>query len=116
MEPIDHSIDIETKRMELRGVVRLAGEVSEDGLGDLGELWRADLPERGGIDKVQMAPHQRGEVFLRFVSRVIAQQFQVVCHLSQVYRRRSAESDKISRESVEYAWVSHFFAEWLRPS
>ena len=27
MEPIDHSIDIETKRMELRGVVRLAGEV-----------------------------------------------------------------------------------------
>ena len=27
MESIDHSIDIETRRMELRGVVRLAGEV-----------------------------------------------------------------------------------------
>ena len=27
MESIDHSIDIETRRMELRGVIRLAGEV-----------------------------------------------------------------------------------------
>ena len=46
-------------RLEVAGVAR---EVGEDGLGDfLGELRRADLAERGGMDEINMAANEFSE-------------------------------------------------------
>jgi hypothetical protein len=75
----------------------IAREVGEDGLGDfLGELRGTDLPERGGINQVQVAVCERGKGFFGFVPRVVLQQFQVASHRFQIYRHRMQESDKIS--------------------
>ena len=44
------------ERLAGREIAGAAGEIEEDGLGDLfGELGRADLAARGGIDEVEMA-------------------------------------------------------------
>ncbi len=81
--------------LELSGLPR---EVGKGGLGDfLGQLRRADLPERGGIDEVHMALHERGEGGLRVVVGELPEQFVVgIAHSHEAYRRRSAESDKKS--------------------
>src|SRR2546428_574503 len=54
-----------------RELPRVAGEFNEGGLGDLlGQLRRADLTERGGMDKVEMAPDDFGEGVLGVVPGV----------------------------------------------
>ncbi|MGD0745659.1 MAG: hypothetical protein ABSA45_10940 [Verrucomicrobiota bacterium] len=59
----------------------VAREVGEDGLRDfLGQLRRADLPQRGGKDQVQMSPDDFGEGVLQILSRVLPQQIQIACH------------------------------------
>ena len=59
-----------------RGVAR---EVGEDGLRDfLGQLRRADLPQRGGIDQIQMPPDDFGEGVLRIFARELPEQIQIM--------------------------------------
>ena len=68
-----------------REAVRVAGEVGEGGLGDfLGELRRADLPERGGMDEVEVAADEFGEGVLGVLAGVAREQLQVgVAHFHQ---------------------------------
>ncbi len=62
---------------------RIAGQVSEDGLGDLlGELRRTDLAERRGIDQVEVATDEFCECIFRLLSRIFCEQLQVgIAHL-----------------------------------
>ena len=62
--------------------VRVAGKIGEDGLGNfLGELRRADLAERSGMDEVEMSADDFGEGVLRVVAPVAVQQFKIAwCH------------------------------------
>ena len=59
--------------------VRVAGETKEGGLGDLlGELGRADLAQRGGINEVEMTTDDFGERVFRLFPGVTREQFQIV--------------------------------------
>ena len=64
--------------LNLAGVAR---EVGENGLRDfLGQLRRADLPQRGGINQIHMPPDNFGEGVLRIFPRELPQQIQIACH------------------------------------
>ena len=58
-------------------------KMCEDGLRDfLGELWRAELAQRGGIHQAQMAPDNFGEGILGVLPAVAREQIQVgVAHV-----------------------------------
>src|SRR5437879_2946509 len=62
---------------------RIAGQVSEDGLGDfLSELPRAYLAERRGIHQVEVAADQFGERVFGVLPDIFCEQLQVgVAHL-----------------------------------
>jgi len=69
-----------------RETVRLAGEIGEGGLGDfLGQLWGADLPERGGEDQIEVAAHEFGEGILGVLPDVARKQLQVRVEHVQEY-------------------------------
>jgi len=69
-----------------REAVRVARKVRENGLSDfLGELRRADLPERSGMDEVEMAPDDLGEGVLGVLPGVTREQFQVgIAHFKSI--------------------------------
>ena len=63
----------------------LAGEIGEGGLGDfLGELWGADLPERGGIGEIQVAADEFSEGVFGLLPGVAGEQLQV--SIAHVYK------------------------------
>ena len=56
----------------------VASEVSKNGLGDfLGELQGADLPERSGMDEINVAADEFGEGVFGAVAGVAREQLQV---------------------------------------
>ena len=62
---------------------RLAREVGENGLGHILRQVRVavDLPQRRGINEVEMPPHQFSKGFLGFGSGVAAEQFGIGRHV-----------------------------------
>jgi len=49
----------------------------------LGQLRRADLPQRGGMDEIQMSPDDFVEGILRIFSHELPQQIQITCHFQK---------------------------------
>jgi hypothetical protein len=43
----------------------------------------ADLPQRGGIDQIQMPPDDFGKGVLRISPRVFPEQIQIACHFQK---------------------------------
>ena len=81
--------------------IRVAGQVSEDGLGDfLSQLRRADLAERRGIDQVEVAADEFREGVFGMVPDIFCEQLQVgVAHLHR-YIDASARNPPRSRQML----------------
>jgi hypothetical protein len=61
-------------RRFFRQPLRLAGEIGEDGLGDVpGQVRRIDLPQRGGIDEIRVTGDQFTEGDFVAAFRVITE-------------------------------------------
>jgi hypothetical protein len=97
-----------------REAARLAGEIGEGGLGDLlGELWRTDLAERGGKNKIEMSPDDFGEGILSVLPGVSPEQLQVsISHFISISSPSKKPDEKKMQKRIQL-WSTPGAIRWF---